>query len=105
MAWYSVRLELREAADDAWGRLHKAMWANGFRRVITWKGKQYRLPTGSYVIKSAQTLSTIFNLAKTTAQAIDKKVLIWAVRFDACQPWLVQVTVDPDAPKKPAAPR
>lgn len=102
MARYSARIELHDASESDYDRLHKAMWKAGFRRVVMSDDRKlYQLPTGSYIIETAETAEVAYLKAKRAAAGVQSQFDIWFVEFSAARFALHEVPRDPDSPGPP----
>ena len=75
MANYIARVELHAASYQDYEELHDKMSQQGFSRLIRGSdGKDYHLPTGTYVIRNATiSCSDALNRAGNAAQQTGKK--------------------------------
>lgn len=75
MANYIARVELHSATYDDYEELHDSMSQQGYARMIRGgDGKDYHLPTGTYVMRNTSaTRSDALDRAGTAAQQTGKK--------------------------------
>jgi hypothetical protein len=68
MAKFTTRVELHDATDNDYERLHSAMERGGFTRLITsGDGNVYRLPWAEYNFEGNSSCSDILDGAKRAA--------------------------------------
>jgi hypothetical protein len=74
MANYIARVELHRADNDDYEQLHTSMANKGYSRTIrSDDGKDYQLPTGTYVVSNTNvTIDTALNAAKAAANETGK---------------------------------
>jgi hypothetical protein len=85
MANYIARVELHAANYDDYEELHDKMRQQGFSRQIHGSdGKDYHLPTGTYVIRNANvSTSDALNRAGNAAEQTGKKSSIIVADWDS----------------------
>jgi hypothetical protein len=78
MANYIARVELHKADSDDYEQLHTNMANKGYSRTIQGSdGKNYQLPTGTYVVRNTSvSLDTALNAAKEAAKETGKNYSI-----------------------------
>ena len=94
---FSVRVELHNEQD--YTQLHAAMWAEGFRRIVTYQNQLHQLPTGSYVIHTKSKIDMVMVKVRLAAAKTKKAYMVWLVEMKDFRPHdLPIVPKDPDAP-------
>jgi hypothetical protein len=85
MAIYIARVELHAASYDDYEELHDKMRQQGFSRQIRGgDGKDYHLPTGTYVVRNTNlSTSDALNRAGTAAEQTGKKSSIIVADWDS----------------------
>jgi len=74
MTRFTTRVELHNADSDDYERLHDAMKAKGFSRLITdSEGKKYHLPTAEYNYDGNLELQAVLDRAKSAADTTGLK--------------------------------
>jgi hypothetical protein len=81
---YMTRIELHDAMEADYEKLHAAMEAEEFKRTITADdGSTYHLPTAEYYLITELTRDQVFAIAKTVANKTGKKYGIVVVEVNA----------------------
>jgi hypothetical protein len=81
---YMTRIELHDAVEADYEKLHVAMEAEEFKRTITADdGSIYHLPTAEYYLITELTRDQVFAIAKTVANKTGKKYGIVVVEVNA----------------------
>lgn len=85
MANYIARVELHSASYDDYEELHDKMGQQGFSRQIRGSdGKEYHLPTGTYIMRNANVPgSDALNRAGNAAEQTGKKSSIIVAEWDS----------------------
>jgi hypothetical protein len=78
-----VRIELFNASDDDYAKLHGHMKAEGFRRTVRRDGERYKLPTGTYRSSSFGSRSAALEAADRAASNTKKKHSVLVTRGSA----------------------
>ncbi|HEX7287106.1 MAG TPA: DUF2622 domain-containing protein [Candidatus Angelobacter sp.] len=74
MPMFTTRIEMHDATWADYEKLHRAMEAVGFSRVITSDdNNRYHLPWAEYDVVGPYTLDQVFNAASKAAATIGKK--------------------------------
>jgi hypothetical protein len=83
-ATYMTRIELHDASEVDYQKLHAAMEAEEFKRTITADdGSIYHLPTAEYYLITELTRDQVFATGKSVANKIGKKYGIVVVEVNA----------------------
>jgi hypothetical protein len=79
MTNFTVRVELHDADDDDYSRLHEAMEEGGFVRWISDRNESKdQLPTAEYnLANSALDRSAVLERARTAADSVKRKPTPW----------------------------